>query len=241
MVNKCLTEHTRCNLPVGLYKRTRILTIDGQPVPSHTIRSNRLVSNMELVCPRYTGVGHRRTKRIRRRSAGFGGSRVIRVGLGNVEGIIWIRRSRRVWVVRCFNRTVARGIRRAIRKPINREVRAIDLTPLRIATLLTFRKRGSELAGTYWNPAGLFVLVLHWTSIPIRCCRSRRSVSLAIRRLSRPLERQWHVIVWVIVRSSMSMRIGGWPSGGVLCHRRSHNVAHSRGVELGRGNRMVNR
>jgi hypothetical protein len=135
-----------------------------------------------------------------------------------------VRISRHRRIGRVQSRLAGRG-RRIPGKSIDRQMGTINLSPLRVAGLLTLRKRRHELVATLGDPARRLVIVFCCTSILIGRRWLGRSVSLSFRRLSRPFERQIDIVVWVIVRSTVPMRVGCWPGSRILRHRRGYNLA----------------
>jgi hypothetical protein len=230
--------HFRHDLPVGFDKRTRILSVECQTVSGHTIRGNRLVSHMELIGPGYASLRHLGAKRVRSRGAGAGASG-IGICLGRVD--VRITGSRWVWIRRILARVRARRVRRTSRESVDWQMRAIDLTPLRVTTLFTLGKGRNELVCALGDPARLFIVVLCVTSVWVGCWWLWGSVDLSLSGLARPLVRKGYIIIRVIIRSTVTMGVRRWPCSGILGDSGRHDLAGRGSVELCGSDCMVNR
>jgi hypothetical protein len=66
------------DLPVSLDKWSRELSVDGKPISGNAIRSNCLISDMQIIGPRDTGIRHGRASRV----GGFAGTCATESGVG---------------------------------------------------------------------------------------------------------------------------------------------------------------
>lgn len=124
---------------------------------------------------------------------------------------------------------------------IDWEMGGIDRTPLRVSALLNIWQSRDELVSTLGDPAWPIVRVFRWATVWERSRRPRRRVEFTVRGRSRPNKWKRLIVVRIVVRSAVSMRIGGGPCGGVFCDCSSHNITSGRGAKLGRCNCGIHR
>lgn len=123
-----------------------------------------------------------------------------------------------------MTRVVGRG--RSCGQPADGKMGTIELAPVGVAILLSLRQRGYQFVYSLWDPSWCLIGTLSRSAIRVRGGWPWGSSGLSVGWLAWPGKRKRDVVVGVVVRTSVSMGIGGRIGACVFSDRRCRNLAH---------------